>query len=186
MDGTLTIAVHDFAAIRRALGIAPEEDILDHLAALPAEHAAAKRAWLIDHERELAAAARPASGAPELIRELHARGCQLGVLTRNDRELALLTLETIGILDCFEPGAILGRDDAPPKPSPAGLLRLAQRWQTAPGELVMVGDYLHDLECARAAGARSILVNLPDNPWPALSSHFAQNCHSLLAELPRA
>ena len=28
MDGTLTVAVHDFAAIRRALQIAAEEDIL--------------------------------------------------------------------------------------------------------------------------------------------------------------
>ncbi len=54
MDGTLTIAVHDFAAIRRALEIPEEDDILHHLAALPADEAAAKRAWLLEHERELA------------------------------------------------------------------------------------------------------------------------------------
>ena len=36
MDGTLTVAVHDFAAIRQALAIPPEHDILTHLAALPA------------------------------------------------------------------------------------------------------------------------------------------------------
>ena len=33
MDGTLTVAVHDFAAIRRALEIPPQDDILAHLAA---------------------------------------------------------------------------------------------------------------------------------------------------------
>lgn len=60
MDGTLTIAVHDFAAIRRALDIPADDDILHHLAALPAEQAAPKRAWLLEHERELAYAARPA------------------------------------------------------------------------------------------------------------------------------
>ena len=42
MDGTLTVAVHDFAAIRVALAIPPEDDILTHLAALPAEEAAAE------------------------------------------------------------------------------------------------------------------------------------------------
>ena len=37
MDGTLTVAVHDFAAIRVALDIPAEHDILTHLAALPAD-----------------------------------------------------------------------------------------------------------------------------------------------------
>ncbi len=82
MDGTLTIAVHDFAAIRRALEIPAEDDILHHLAALPADEAAAKRAWLLEHERELAYAARPAEGARELLHALRERGCRLGVLTR--------------------------------------------------------------------------------------------------------
>lgn len=54
MDGTLTVAVHDFVAIRVALDIPPQDDILTHLAALPAAEAAAKHAWLLDHERELA------------------------------------------------------------------------------------------------------------------------------------
>ena len=49
MDGTLTIAVHDFAAIREALSIPAEDDILTHLAALPADESAAKHAWLLEH-----------------------------------------------------------------------------------------------------------------------------------------
>ena len=36
MDGTLTLAVHDFEAIKRALDIPLEDDILGHLAALSA------------------------------------------------------------------------------------------------------------------------------------------------------
>jgi len=58
MDGTLTIAVHDFAAIREALSIPPEDDILTHLAALPADESAAKHAWLLEHERDLALGSR--------------------------------------------------------------------------------------------------------------------------------
>lgn len=98
MDGTLTLAVHDFEAIKRALDIPLADDILGHLAALPEAVAAAKHAWLLEHERELALTAEPAPGAIELVRELHGRGCRLGILTRNAHELALLTLRAIGLM----------------------------------------------------------------------------------------
>ncbi|EKT4524725.1 HAD family hydrolase [Pseudomonas putida] len=179
MDGTLTVAVHDFAAIREALGIPPEHDILTHLAALPVEEAAAKHAWLLEHERDLAIASRPAAGAVELVRELAERGCQLGILTRNARELAHVTLEAIGLADCFPVEHILGRDEAAPKPNPDGLLKIAGAWGVSPSELVMVGDYRFDLDCGRAAGARTVLVNLPDNPWPELADWHAADCHAL-------
>ncbi|UTW09933.1 HAD family hydrolase [Pseudomonas benzenivorans] len=183
MDGTLTLAVHDFAAIRRVLGIPVEADILHHLAALPEDEAAAKHAWLLEHERELALAARPAPGAVELVRTLRDRDCQLGILTRNAHELALLTLQAIGLGDCFDTRDVVGRGEAPPKPHPGGLLQLAERWQVAPSELVMVGDFRFDLECARAAGACSVLVNLAENLWPELSDGFARDCAELLEQV---
>ncbi|MCQ4273073.1 HAD family hydrolase [Pseudomonas kuykendallii] len=183
MDGTLTVAVHDFALIRRELDIPAEDDILHHLAALPAEAASRKRAWLLDHERELARASRPAVGAVALVRALCERGCRLGILTRNAHELALVTLKAIGLDDCFAADDILGRDEAPPKPHPGGLLHLAERWGVAPGALVMVGDHRMDLQCARAAGAHALLVNLPENPWPEWSDGFVRDCAEVLAGL---
>jgi HAD superfamily hydrolase (TIGR01549 family) len=179
MDGTLTLAVHDFEAIKRALDIPLAEDILGYLASLPEAVAAAKHAWLLEHERELALASQPAPGAIELVRELRGRGCRLGILTRNAHELALLTLRAIGLDDCFAVPDVIGRDEAPPKPDPGGLMHFARTWQVAPSELVMVGDYRFDLECARAAGARSVLVNLAENPWPELADHFAVDCRAL-------
>ncbi|WP_162962931.1 HAD family hydrolase, partial [Pseudomonas aeruginosa] len=136
MDGTLTRAVHDFPAIRRALDIPEQDDILLHLAALPEAEAAAKHAWLLEHERALAEAARPAPGALELVRELQRRGVRLGILTRNDHQLALITLEAIGLGGCFPTEHILGRGEARPKPDPDGLLRIARRWNVTPAELV--------------------------------------------------
>jgi HAD superfamily hydrolase (TIGR01549 family) len=179
MDGTLTIAVHDFPAIKRALDIPEDDDILHHLAALPADEAAHKRAWLLEHERELACAATPAPGALELLHALRDRGCRLGVLTRNAHELALVTLQSVGMGDCFAPDDILGRDEAPPKPDPGGLLHLAEKWSVLPRELVMVGDYRFDLQCARAAGARGVLVNVPENLWPELADLHARDCAEL-------
>ena len=179
MDGTLTVAVHDFDAIRVALEIPAEHDILTHLAALPADEAAAKHAWLLEHERDLAVASTAATGAVELVHELAGRGCRRGILTRNARELAHVTLEAIGLADCFPVEHILGRDEAAPKPSPDGLLKIASAWGVAPSELVMVGDYRFDLDCGRAAGARTVLVNLPDNPWPELVDWHAADCRAL-------
>jgi HAD superfamily hydrolase (TIGR01549 family) len=181
MDGTLTVAAHDFPAIKRALGIAQEDDILGHLAALPAEESAAKHAWLLEHERELALASQPAPGAVELVRELAGRGYRLGILTRNARSLAHVTLEAIGLADCFAVQDVLGRDEAPPKPDPGGLLHLAANWQIGPEQMVMIGDYRYDLDCGRAAGAYTILVNLPDNPWPELTDSYALDCQVLRA-----
>ena len=183
LDGTLTVAVHDFVSIRRALGIRDGEDILAHIAALPVREADAKRAWLLEHERELAQASRPATGAVPLVRTLAQRGCRLGILTRNLHELALLSLEAIGLADCFDPIDVLGREDAPPKPDPAGLHLLAARWAVDTARLTMVGDYAYDLTCARAAGAQAVLVNLPENRWPDLANWHFTDCSSLAAAL---
>lgn len=179
MDGTLTVAVHDFEAIRRALNIPDDEDILTHLDGLPAAESQAKHAWLLEHERELALASTPAPGAVELVQALAARGCRLGVLTRNAQELAHITLKAIGLAECFAPQDVLGRDNAAHKPDPDGLLQLASAWDVDPAKMVMVGDFRFDLECGRAAGSKTVLVNVPQNPWPELTDWHARDCFEL-------
>ena len=59
------------------------------------------------------------------------------------------------------------------------LLKLAAAWDVAPREMVMVGDYRFDLDCGRAAGAKTVLVNLPENPWPELADWHAKDCAAL-------
>ena len=180
MDGTLTEPVHDFDLIRRELGIPAGADILQHLAGLPAQHAADAHAWLIQHERALAEAATAAPGAVALVRALQAAGCRLGILTRNDRELAKVTLAAIGLSDCFADEEIIGRWEAEPKPSPAGLRFFAERWQVVPAAMRMVGDHLYDLTTARAAGVPGVLVNQPGDPWPGMAQWCLRDCAELL------
>ncbi len=180
MDGTLTLPVHDFALIRRELEIPPEDDILHHLAALPADQAQAKHAWLLEHERALAEAARPAPGAQDAVRALHADGCRLGLLTRNARSLAKVTLEAIGLDDAFAWDDIVGRDEAAPKPAPDGLQYFQQRWAVSPAAVLMIGDHHNDLACGRAAGAATVLVNTPGDPWPGLADWRLRDCSELL------
>lgn len=180
MDGTLTIAVHDFEYIRQVLEIPQAADILGHLASLPALEAQQKHAWLLEHERELAINAQPAPGAIALIEHLHAQQRNLAILTRNARELALLTLDAIGLRDYFIDEHILGREQATPKPDPDGLLKIAHSWQVQPRDMIMVGDFQMDLKTAHAAGSYAVQVNTPNNLWPELTDFHATDCQQLL------
>lgn len=170
LDGTLTLPVHDFAAIRAALGVPDGTDILDFLANLPPEEAQPLREKLQTIEEELAAQTAAAPGVVPLVERLHRRGARLGILTRNTRENALRTLEAIGVRRFFPPACIFGRDEALPKPHPDGVRQLAALWGTAPHELVMVGDYLYDLQSGRAAGAATVHVDRSGTfRWPELA-----------------
>lgn len=185
MDGTLTVAVHDFPAIKRALDIAMDEDIIAHLGTLPADEAHAKRAWLFEHERALAEAAVAAEGAVDLLRALAGQGSRLGILTRNDHAVAKLTLDAIGLGDLFQDADIIGRDEVAPKPAPEGLHYFLERWGIAATQAVMVGDHRMDLAAGRAAGTHTVLVNTPGDPWPGMADWRFADCRALQAALER-
>jgi HAD superfamily hydrolase (TIGR01509 family) len=160
LDGTLTVAVHDFKAIKEALAIPFEADILEYLEALPPEESFLLHRKLDLIERDLSQKTAPASGAIELLAMLAKDGCRLGILTRNTREIARLTLKFTG-LDAFfpEPSYIIGRNEAVPKPDPQGALHLAALWNVSPEDIVVTGDYLYDLLCGRSIGAATIHVD---------------------------
>ena len=171
LDGTLTVAVHDFKAIKEALGIPPGADILGYLEALPPEESAPLHGKLDSIERELSAKTSAASGAKELLSMLAEDDCVIGVLTRNTHAIARLTLELTG-LDGFFPEAayIVGRHEAAPKPDPEGALQLASLWNADPDDIVFTGDYHYDLLCGRSIGAATIHVDSSGAfPWKALA-----------------
>jgi len=165
MDGTLTVAVHDFAAIRAELGLQPALPILEQIARLPPARAGEVMARLDAIELELAAQARAAEGAVELLERLASRGARVGIVTRNSFANAQATLRACALEDFFAPGCVLGREAAAPKPDPSGIARLLAHWGGAPHEAVMVGDYRWDLLAGRAAGALTVYVD-PEREFP--------------------
>lgn len=171
LDGTLTVPVHDFPAIRTALGMAETDpDILRFLASLPVAEAATKHARLIEIEYELADRTAAAPGAGRLLDRLLRRDARVGILTRNTRDIALHTLGQIGLKGYFAADDILGRDEAAPKPHPEGIEKLLAVWGNTPDEAVMVGDYLFDLQVGRAAGTATIHVDSSCAfRWPELA-----------------
>ena len=171
LDGTLTLPVHDFPAIRSALGMTESDtDILQFLSSLPSAEAATRHSRLIEIEYGLAERTAAAPGAVRLLDQLLRRDARVGILTRNTREIALHTLGLIGLQGYFPADDILGRDEAEPKPHPEGIEKLLAAWGNLPDEAVMVGDYLFDLQVGRAAGTATIHVDSSCAfRWPELA-----------------
>lgn len=159
MDGTLTVAAHDFDAIREKLGLLPRQPILEQLAKLPEDQAEVLRQRLDVIEKEIAQRAQPQPGARGLLAHLNSGGAKLGILTRNSHENALETLTVCGLAGFFKPRFVLGREACNPKPSPEGIRQLLQQWDATPDEAVMVGDYLFDLEAGREAGTATVYID---------------------------
>lgn len=170
LDGTLTEPVHDFALIRQRLHIPEGADILAHVAGLPEPLRTEKTQQLDALEHFYALQARPAKGVVALITQLAAQGCLFGIVTRNTRPFAQLSLDAIGVGDYFPIETIIGRDEAQPKPDPQGIEALLNLWQVSASNVLMVGDYKYDLLAGRAAGCRTIHVH-PDSTagWPDLT-----------------
>jgi HAD superfamily hydrolase (TIGR01509 family) len=182
LDGTLTVAIHDFAAIRAALGLPPDRPILEALAELSETEARPRRAQLDRIEREVAGRARPAPGAAALLDSLAARGARTGVLTRNSHASALATLQAAGLERFFDPDDVVGREQAAPKPRPDGIRRLLARWRARAADAVMVGDYRFDLEAGRAAGTATVWVDaLGSGLWSAHADLRVERLDQLLA-----
>lgn len=180
MDGTLTLAKHDFNAMRAALGLPIHQTILESLAALPAEEAAPLYARLQAMELEIAKRSEAAPGASELLDYLQAQGARIGILTRNSALNTEVTLQAAGLARYFAATDLISRDCAPPKPHPAGIERLLAQWQARPTEAVMVGDFVYDLQAGRAAGTATLYLD-PSAQFP--DQAYADHCIQSLAEL---
>ena len=181
MDGTLTVAVHDFDAIRDDLGLESGSPILEQLAGMSDAQASKKAERLQEIEIGLAGRAVAADGAVEMLDELKSRGHSLGILTRNSVINANRTLEVCELDHYFAPADVYGRDSCEPKPDPEGVLRLLAGWNTTATNGVMVGDYLFDIVSGQKAGVTTVFVDAPgDGEWSSQADVTVPDLNVLL------
>lgn len=176
LDGTLTVSTHDFDYIRAELGLDRQAPILEALNALPAAQAAPL--WLRLNELELyfAGKSRVMDGSRAFLEKLAARGARLGILTRNVMPVVMQTLRACDIAHLFPVEHVMDRDACRPKPSPDGIRRLLDLWQAEPGDAVMVGDYLYDLQSGRSAGVATVhLDSRRESSWPEYTDMYIQH-----------
>jgi HAD superfamily hydrolase (TIGR01509 family) len=176
LDGTLVDSGLDFPLMRREMGLPVGMPILEGLAEIgPGERLDECLRILDRHEREAAERATLMPGAGELLAMLTKRGIDQGILTRNSRQCTSRMLTRLGLaFPC-----VLTREDGPPKPDPAGLLKICSIWDAHVTEVIFMGDYLHDINCGRNAGMRTILFAPNETPHYSLLADF---CVSSFAE----
>lgn len=107
-----------------------------------------------------------------LLDGLRRAGLGLGVATNDGEAPARAHLASAGVLEAFD--FIVGADSGfTPKPHPAMCLGFARAVQRDPRRIAMVGDSLHDLHAARAAGMIPIGVLTGPATRATLEPHAA-------------
>jgi len=160
-DGTLTKPGSlDFAVIRKAVGCPRDRPILEYIDSLPsASRRAECHKILDDHEIEGAEKSQPNPGAEDLLRFLLSRKIPVAIISRNSDASIRIALEKFTRIAPEDFAAILSRDDPfAPKPNPEGILEVAKRFGIPTEEMLMVGDYIYDIEAGVRAGARTVFL----------------------------
>ncbi|MEN3539084.1 HAD family hydrolase [Microbispora sp. ZYX-F-249] len=116
----------------------------------------------------------PVAGAREALARLRAEGIPVGIVTNQSgvakgliapEALRAVNDRVESLLGPFDVWEICPHDDGDRcdcrKPAPGLVLRAARRLGVAPEDCVVIGDIGRDVEAARAAGARGVLVPTP-------------------------
>ena len=160
-DDTLTVPGRiDYALIRKEIGCPRDESILDYLKGIGDPEARRNASAILDkYEMAAAADAAPAEGAEDIVRWLGTVGLKKGILTRNSRNAIERSLANFAGFGREDFDLILTRDDnLPVKPRPDGVLHAASFFRILPESLLMVGDYIYDIEAGNAAGAITVFL----------------------------
>jgi HAD superfamily hydrolase (TIGR01509 family) len=176
LDSTLTRPYLDFTRLRRQLNL-PEGDILKWLTTLPLEEHRQALHIIDTFEQEGVENVEWNDGAQETLATVRAMGLPTAIVTRNSHASLRAVCQRLDITV----DALVAREDAPPKPDPACLHHTARQLNVPIEHLVMVGDYRHDTDAGRAAGARTILLTNGRTPsWEVEADLVIQRLSELL------
>jgi len=154
-DGTLTKpGALNFPLLKNTIGCPSHIPVLEFIDNLPASNKKEETISLLERfETSAAANSEPNDGAEDLIRYLSSKGIGMGIITRNrlsSIERALQNFENITI-SYFD--VIISRNTpVKPKPSGDGIRLAAQKLNLDVKEVLMVGDYIFDIQAGKSAG----------------------------------
>ncbi len=185
LDGTLTVPLLDFDLIRQQIGLPPDcPSILAAIENLPETHR--RRAWeiLCSHEEHAAVHSELQPSAKPLLDYLRQKNIKTGILTRNSRQCT----QTVLAKHRITVDGMITREDGPPKPDPFGVLTLCRLFRSSPRNTLVVGDFLHDLQAARQAGAPAVLFKTHPRadefvPWADFVIHSLDEIRLIIDNL---
>ena len=161
-DGTLTKpGALNFPAFKKSMGCPTDRPVLEYIECLPDPvQRAAALAELDRFEMEAAEKTGPNFGAEDLLLYLRSKDLRLGIISRNSRrsiEQALQNFKNVGVAD-FD--LIYSRDESvKPKPDPEGIQQAARTLNVEIDQVLVVGDFVFDIEAGHAAGATTVYLD---------------------------
>ncbi len=177
LDGTLTVPILDFDAIRREIGLQRGPVWEAILEMNPSDRQKAE-AILLRHEIDAARICRLQPDTTMILSELDRRGLAVAVLTRNCRESWKIVRDRFN----FNIDYSYTREDGPMKPDPAPVIELAQRMKVKPEDSLVVGDFLFDIQAGKSAGTKTaLLINHGPVPeYASIADYIIWNLRELL------
>jgi len=155
-DGTLTEpGALDFSVIKKAIGCPDHTPVLEFMAQVADEVRRADMARELDRfEMAGAAISRPNVGAEAILVRIRELGLPLGILTRNSRASVRRALENFSGFGMDDINVMITREDPVKiKPSGEGVSLAAGKIGVDPAHVLVVGDFLFDMQAGRRAGA---------------------------------
>ena len=160
-DGTLTEpGFLDYSAIRDAIGCPKGSPILECIARMRSRARRAKALRILDElEWKASRLSRPNAGAEELLRMLLSRNLKIGIISRNSLRSIRRALKNFRRIRASDFSVIMTRDDPQlPKPSPEGILAAAGKMGVRAEQVLVVGDFVFDVEAGQNAGAHTAFL----------------------------
>ena len=132
-----------------AVGVRPDSAQLDELIAM---FVMEYKACATDHTR-------PYPGVVEVLKEIHSMNIPMGVCTNKPEAFTRQILEGLGLSGFFS--SVVGGDSTSArKPDPEPVLACLRGLVAEPASSLMIGDSVHDVHAAHAAGVTIGVV-----PW---------------------
>jgi phosphoglycolate phosphatase len=145
----------------------------------------ARKKIFLDHYAENSTRfTRPFEGILELLEQLQVRAIPWGVVTNKPEYLTLPVLEATGLL--ARSGCVISGDTlAHSKPHPAPVRLACEVLGVIPGETLMIGDDIRDIEAGQAAGTQTALaaygyVEPSIDRFDLSGCHVVQSPHEVL------
>jgi HAD superfamily hydrolase (TIGR01509 family) len=162
-DGVIAETKLDFNAIRERYYGSKDAMLLEDACTLTAKDRKSLMKDLQDLEVAGAKKAVPVDGAFELLKWLDKKGIPYCIISRNCARSIELAAKNIGLK---LPECEFNRDNSEYiKPDPRALAAAAHAIGVEPSRCVLVGDYIYDLQGARRAGMRAVLVQRNEPGW---------------------
>lgn len=174
-DGTLTRpGALDFSIIKTAIGCPKDIPVLEFMAGIDDPARRAEMAARLDRfELDGAAASVPNRGAEAIVALIKTARLPIGVLTRNNRASVMRALENFSRLRPADIDVLITREDpARIKPSGEGVRLAARRLGVDPAHVLLVGDFVFDVQAGIRAGATTVFLTNGGPVPPDLGAHF--------------